>query len=105
MEELTKEQATLIYETERVARTQYIASSEIGRKLGALDLLFITLLDDIYDNKRYVEFGTSDEHGGLLLNRGLIEQKEGFGARPIAHTQFTIDLSTWIPGTILEALI
>jgi hypothetical protein len=94
----------LVYETDRVARMQYIASSEEGRNFGALDLLFFTLIDEIYVDKPYIEFGTSDELGGRWLNKGLINHKEGFGARSIAQEHYHIDLSTWQPGQIVEAM-
>ena len=60
---------------------QYIASSPTERDLGALDALFAHLLDDASAGKPFFDFSISNEHGGRVLNRGLIEQKEGFGAR------------------------
>ena len=75
----------VIYESARVAHVQYIAASPRGRDLGALDQLFVHLLDETYAAKDFFDFGISNEDDGRTLNRGLIEQKEGFGARAVVH--------------------
>jgi hypothetical protein len=94
----------LIYESEQVAHVQYIASTAEGRELGALDLLFQHLLSGVYANKLWFDFGISNEDSGRRLNRGLIEQKEGFGARAVAHDQYTVDLASWEPGRLMRAM-
>lgn len=88
----------VIYESEFVAHVQYIAASDLGRDLRATDLIFDYLLNDYYVAKRYFDFGTSDEKNGLMLNFGLIEQKEGFGARVVAQNQYEISLDRWDLG-------
>jgi Acetyltransferase (GNAT) domain len=82
----------VIYESAMVAHAQYIASSEHGRECGALDKLFLELLDQTYADKPFFDFGTSNEQEGRVLNRGLIDQKEGFGARAVVHDFYRIDL-------------
>jgi hypothetical protein len=82
----------LVFESSNVARAQYIVASDAGRDIGALDLVFQSLLADVFPHKRYFDFGTSDEQGGLHLNRSLLEQKEGFGSRAVALETFTIDV-------------
>jgi Acetyltransferase (GNAT) domain len=82
----------VIYESPRVAHVQYICSSERGRELGALDLLFVTLLNETYSSKPFFDFGISNTRDGKVLNRGLVEQKEGFGARSIAHDFYRLAL-------------
>ena len=80
----------VIYETNHVVRSQYIASSDEGRESGALDLIFDNLLNSLYPNKRFFDFGPSNEDNGLILNHGLIDQKEGFGGRAIVHDHYEI---------------
>jgi len=75
----------LVYENRQVAHAQYIASSEVGRKVGALDMIFDYLINVKYKGKRYFDFGISTEDQGRYLNLGLIFQKEGFGARSVVH--------------------
>lgn len=55
---------TVIYESEQVARTQYIAVSQAGRAAGAGDLLFDRLLYEVYLEKPYMDFGGSNEREG-----------------------------------------
>lgn len=83
----------VVYESENVAHVQYTACSEEGKKLGALDFLIGSLIIEVYqDKKKYIDFGISTEKKGKYLNLGLIEQKEGFGARSVMHDQYEITL-------------
>lgn len=76
---------TLVFDFGHVVHTQYMASTEEGRALGALDYLLIQLIEEIFPNKQYLSFGISTENQGHFLNEGLIKQKEGFGGRGIIH--------------------
>ena len=82
----------LIYENQNIVHTQYLANSEEGRELGALDLLIDYLIKDIYKNKKYFDFGISNEDAGRYLNTGLISQKEGFGARAVVHDFYELEI-------------
>ena len=75
----------VIYETPQVAHAQYIANSQKGRECGALDLVFDRLINEIYADKRYFDFGISTENDGYVLNIGLITQKQEFGGRGIVY--------------------
>lgn len=85
----------IIYETPLVAHTQYIASSPDGRNCGALDFCFEKLVNEVYNDKEYFDFGTSNEERGWVLNEGLIEQKQEFGARGVAYDEYTINLTDY----------
>jgi len=82
----------LIYENQNIVHTQYLANSENGRECGALDLLIDYLIKDIYKNKKYFDFGISNEDAGKYLNTGLIAQKEGFGARAVVHDFYELEI-------------
>lgn len=82
----------LIFENQKIVHTQYLANSEEGREIGALDLLIDYLIKDIYKNKKYFDFGISNEDAGRFLNIGLISQKEGFGARAVAHDFYELEI-------------
>jgi hypothetical protein len=73
----------LVYESRTVARAQYIAASEAGKRLAALDLLFDSLLREVYPDKAYFDLGTSESSGGRDLNRGVLGFKESLGARAV----------------------
>lgn len=84
----------LLYITPHVIHVQYIASSDRGCELGALDLLFrnlITAAPVLYKGVRYFDFGTCNEQGGRYLNEGLIFQKEGFGGRAVCYDSYLLN--------------
>ena len=78
----------VVYETANVAHLQYIAASPAGKKAGALDMLIMHLIENVYKEKQYIDFGISTENGGKVLNEGLISQKEGFGGRAIVYDTY-----------------
>ncbi len=82
----------LLFVYENLVHTQYLASSEKGRELGALDLVISELINEYKNNKKYFDFGISTENSGLYLNEGLISQKEGFGARTIVYNTYKLEL-------------
>lgn len=94
----------IIYEYKNVAHVQYIAANNDGRELCALDLIFDSLLSDVYLDKPFFDFGNSNLKDGRFLNVGLIDQKEGFGARAITHDHYEVGLDNWQPGTLLKAI-
>lgn len=82
----------VVFNTGRVAHAQYISASPEGKACGALDLLFAHLIEKVYHNCRYFDFGISTEQGGRILNEGLLAQKEGFGARGTIYENYSIAL-------------
>jgi hypothetical protein len=96
---------TIIYETPTVAHAQYIAASEHGRQLNALDLLFSWLIEERYASMKYFDLGICNEQEGRALNYGLLDWKEGFGARCYAHDFYEIraeDYSKLDPVLVLH---
>jgi hypothetical protein len=83
----------LVYETPTVARSQYIAASETGKRLAALDLLFQYLLREVYPEKAYFDLGTSESIDGCDLNRGVIEFKESLGARTVIQDTYELPVA------------
>lgn len=75
-----------------VAHVQYIASNDIGRKLGLLDYLFDKLIKTEYHLYRYFDFGICNEQEGQKINNGLLDWKEGFGARSVVHDFYEVDV-------------
>lgn len=80
----------VMYLTDTVAHTQYISSTEEGRKKRAVDFLFNCLINDIYKDKMYFDLGTSVECDGRILNEGLIFQKESFGGRAVVYDTYEL---------------
>lgn len=86
----------VMYITKNVAHVQYISASENGKKKAALDFLFENLINQIFRDIKYFDFGTSVENNGHYLNEGLIFQKQGFGARAVLYQQFEYDVNNLI---------
>ncbi len=82
---------TTIFETSQVAHAQYISATEEGRKSGAIDLLFNELIQEKYKDKKIFDFGIVNENGGRKINQGLLDWKEGFGARAFSHRFYHIN--------------
>lgn len=80
----------VVYESRHVAHAQYIGADDRGRDLGALDLVISYLLDDVFAEKRFFDFGISTEDAGRFLNEGLIRNKEGFGARATVYDFYEV---------------
>lgn len=80
----------VVFDTGRVAHVQYISANDQGRANHALDALFDHLLARVYPAVPYFDFGISNEDGGRTLNIGLVEQKEGFGARTVVHDHYAL---------------
>ena len=83
---------TVVYVMPRVVHVQYISASAKGKTVGALDLLFRYLIDEVFIDKPFFDFGKSTEDRGRRLNEPLIFQKEGFGGRGVCY-----DTYEWTP--------
>lgn len=82
----------VIYLSGKVAHVQYISASGKGKELGALDYLFHKLIQDVYKDVDFFDFGYSTEKMGEYLNESLIFQKEGFGGRGIVYPVYELEL-------------
>lgn len=82
---------TLLFLDNHFVHTQYMASSEAGRAVCALDLLIGEMILQ-HGDRRHFSFGISTEEAGQVLNSGLIAQKEGFGGHTVVHDFYLLDL-------------
>ena len=83
----------VVYESRNVCHVQYNAASPEGKQMGAQDLIMDFLIRDNSQFKKYFDFGISTEKNGRYLNKGLVEYKEGFGAKTIVHDFYHLNLS------------
>ena len=86
---------TTIFETETVAHCQYISKNEKQENLGSLDFLFQYLIKERFAEKRFFDFGISNENQGKNLNEGLSYWKESFGASTIIHDFYEVETSNY----------
>jgi len=82
---------SLVFRYNQTTHTQYLASSIRGRETGALDLVISTILEKEPTEVRYISFGrSSKDKENPELNKGLVFQKEGFGASAVMFNQYKI---------------
>lgn len=84
--------AVCVYDTGIVAHAQYIATTPRGRELNLLTPLFHKLITETYKNRRYFDFGISNEDHGRYLNAGLLRQKCSYGASGTVYTRHLLTL-------------
>ena len=84
-----------IFESDRVAHVQYIASDENRSLLGSVDFLFEHLILNVFDQKKYFDFGISNEENGYKVNGGLLFWKESFGARSISADFYEVQTANY----------
>lgn len=75
-----------------VVHTQYLAANDIAREIGALDYVIAMMIEKYRENKLWFDFGKSTEKNGMILNEGLITQKEGFGGRTSVYTTWELNI-------------
>ncbi len=83
---------TVIFDCGACVHAQYISSTRHGRDLRALDVLFQWLIDDVYRDRRWFDFGISTEEAGRVLNAGLADNKESWGARSVVYDHYLLRL-------------
>ena len=93
---------TTIFETDRVAHAQYISGNDTKSRNGSLDYLFHFLITEVFKNKSFFDFGTSNENNGRKLNSGLNFWKEGFGASTIVQDFYEVETTNF---NLLENII
>ena len=84
-----------IFESDSVAHVQYIASDENRSLSGSVDFLFDHLILNVFKDKKYFDFGISNEENGLKVNGGLLFWKESFGARSIACDFYEVQTANY----------
>jgi hypothetical protein len=91
----------VLFETTRVSHAQYIASTEAGNGVGALDAVFDHCFTRAREQgRRYFDLGTSNRDAGVVLNDGLYDFKAQFGGGGVAYEFYDVDLRTATPNPV-----
>ncbi len=93
---------TTVFESDFVAHSQYISADDSKNITGSLDFLHNRLITYTFRNKKYFDFGISNENQGQNINQGLLFWKEGFGARTIVQNFYEIETKNY---TLLENVL
>jgi hypothetical protein len=84
----------ILFDLGPVRHTQYLATSDVGRRIGALDAVIGASIDaSLGEGFRYFDFGTSNLAEGWVLNDSLYRYKRSFGAGSAAHEHYSLWLN------------
>ncbi|MDE6811407.1 MAG: GNAT family N-acetyltransferase [Muribaculaceae bacterium] len=81
-----------VFDCGQTVHCQYICSTLRAREEGLLTRLFSYLIEDVFYDRRYFDFGTSNEQHGLVLNASLYRQKHGLGGTGILYPRYTLTI-------------
>ena len=87
---------TTVFITDTVAHPQYVSGNRDKNELGSLDYLYSYLIDSVFKDKRFFDFGISNEEQGRKLNEGLVFWKESFGARAIIQDFYEVETANFV---------
>ena len=73
--------------------TRSIYQQQQKERNHAVDAICHQIIKEDYKDVHFFDFGTSNEDSGDYLNAGLIQQKEGFGARAVCYDQYEWDIT------------
>lgn len=84
----------VLYVTPTCVHTQYMATTTEGQRASALGCIIQRICQEYGSDSqsRVLDFGTSCEEGGAVLNVGLYSQKYGLGGRPVVYPTFTLTI-------------
>ena len=86
-----------VFVTKNVIHPQYISGNKaFNTKLGGLDFLYNHLIQNVFSNDKYFDFGISNENNGLHLRESLHYWKESFGARTIVQNFYEIETKNYV---------
>ena len=85
-----------VFETKNVIHPQYISGNkEFNNLYGGLDFLYDYLMNTVYKESKFFDFGISNENNGLNLNESLHYWKESFGARTVVQNFYEIETKNY----------
>lgn len=87
---------TTVFVSNNVAHSQYISGNEDKNALGSLDILHHYLLTKVFSEKKYFDFGISNERNGKILNQGLVYWKQSFDAHTVTQDFYEVDPKNYI---------
>lgn len=94
----------VVFASHQVLTTQYIAATARGKKIGALDLLIASLQSRFSSTYRYLNFGASRDPARAAIKKGILEFKEGFGARAVCIPTYELKVTAQLV-TALEKVL
>lgn len=85
---------TTMFLTDTVAHPQHISGNADKNRLGSIDFLYDYLLTSFSD-KKYFDFGPSNQNKGMQIDTNLAFWKESFGARVVCQDFYEIETANF----------
>ncbi|MGZ3814147.1 MAG: GNAT family N-acetyltransferase [Mucilaginibacter sp.] len=83
----------ILFITSTAHHAQYIAATDEGYKVSALDLVFDYCINNaLKQQKNWFDFGISNEDHGLILNESLYRFKSEFGGGGWVHEFYELEI-------------
>jgi hypothetical protein len=86
---------TTIFISDNVVHPQYISGNNQKNELGSLDYLYDYLINVVFKDKKYFDFGPSHEENGMKINEGILFWKESFGAKTTVQDYYEIETKNY----------
>ncbi len=93
---------TTVFVSDQVAHPQYVSGLPNKNETGALDYLYSHLIKEVFADKKFFDFGISNENDGMKLNEGLVFWKESFGGRTLTQDFYEIPTKNYL---LLDSVI
>ena len=84
----------LFYVMPQVIHGHYSSTNEIGKQNGAMEAIYERVMYKDYAQMPYLDFGSSTEQQGSVINEGLIAHKEGYGGRAICYDTYEWEVNS-----------
>ena len=76
------------YISQQVVHGQYSGTNDEGKEYGAMEAIYEQVMYQDYKDWPYLDFGSSTEEQGSVINAGLIAHKEGYGGRGVVYDTY-----------------
>ncbi len=86
---------TTVFISKNVAHPQYVSGQKDKNELGSLDFLYHHLITEVFTDRRFFDFGISNEDQGRKLNEGLLFWKESFGAGTVTQDFYEVPTANY----------
>jgi hypothetical protein len=80
------------YITPQVLHGQYSGTTDRGKQAGAMEAIYEQVMYTDYPDIDFLDFGSSTEEQGSVINAGLIAHKEGYGGRGVCYDTYEWDI-------------
>lgn len=80
------------YISQQVVHGQYSGTNDEGKEYGAMEAIYEQVMYQDYKDWPYLDFGSSTEEQGSVINAGLIAHKEGYGGRGVVYDTYEWEL-------------